>query len=100
MCKVLASIAEDPKAPWAERRRAAMDLVSVGSGRPALIQEIAGRDGQPVGPLVALTFNGHQPGGQLTAAQAYAYMVSGQLPADPDHEAFRTIESTAAEVTP
>ena len=33
MCKVLASIAEDEKAPVSERRKAAMDLISVGSGR-------------------------------------------------------------------
>jgi hypothetical protein len=97
MCKVLADIAQDPKAPWAERRRAAMDLIAVGSGRPATVQEIAGRDGQPVGPLVQLTFGGQGPGA-LSAAEAYRLMVAGSLDADPQHQAFRTIE--AAPETP
>ncbi|MGH8319788.1 MAG: hypothetical protein ACREUL_17765 [Steroidobacteraceae bacterium] len=43
MCKVLAQLAMDPKAPPSERRHAAMDLIAVGSGRPALLQEIANR---------------------------------------------------------
>jgi len=54
MCRALAEIAMDKTVPASERRRAAMDLIAVGSGRPALVQEIAGRDVQPVGPLVAL----------------------------------------------
>jgi hypothetical protein len=64
-----------------------MDLIAVGSGRPALVQEIAGRDGQPVGPLVNLTFNGQQPGA-LTPAEAYRLMVAGTIEADPQHPAF------------
>lgn len=52
MCRVLAELAMDAKVAPSERRRAAMDLIAVGSGRPALVQEIAGRDGAPVGPLV------------------------------------------------
>src|SRR5580700_4704083 len=50
MCRVLASIAEDEKAPMSERRKAAMDLIAVGSGRPELVQQITGRDGAPIGP--------------------------------------------------
>lgn len=53
MCKILASIAADEKVPPAERRRAAMDLVAIGSGRPAVTQEVL----RP-GPLVAMQFNG------------------------------------------
>lgn len=49
MCRVLASIAEDPKVTASERRRAAMDLVAIGSGRPAVTQEVV----RPQ-PLVAL----------------------------------------------
>jgi hypothetical protein len=99
MCRVLSSIAMDEKIAPSERRRAAMDLISVGSGRPALVQEIAGRDGQPVGPLVALTFNGQQPGA-LTPAQAYELMARGTLDPDPQHEAFRIIEAPKSESQP
>jgi hypothetical protein len=86
MCKTLAAIAMDEKVPPSERRRAAMDLISVGSGRPALIQEIAGRDGAPVGPLVNLNFNGGQP---LTPEMAYKMMCANLIPADPGHPAFK-----------
>jgi hypothetical protein len=58
MCRVLARIAEDPKVPAAERRRAAMDLVAIGSGRPATTQELVGR---PELPLIAMQFNGAAP---------------------------------------
>lgn len=58
MCKVLAQIAEDEKAPWSERRRAAMDLIAVGSGRPALVQEIAGQNGAQLGPLINIDARG------------------------------------------
>jgi hypothetical protein len=88
MCKVLASIAEDEEAPMAERRRAAMDLISVGSGRPALVQEIAGRNGEQLAPLVALNFgsgSGHSP---LTPSDAYKLMIEGRIDADPAHPAF------------
>jgi hypothetical protein len=90
MCKVLASIAEDKAAPMSERRKAAMDLISVGSGRPALIQEIAGRNGEQLGPLVALNFGGGMQGGRdLSPGDAYKLMVEGHLPLDPRHEAFQ-----------
>lgn len=90
-------IGTDPKAPFDVRRRALMDLIAVGSGRPALVQEIAGRDGQPVGPLVALNF-GMQPGQSLSPEQAYKLMVEGIIEADPRHTAFEqrsTIEAKA-----
>jgi hypothetical protein len=93
MIKVLVELAEDKKVAPSERRKAAMDVISYDAGKPVLVQEVTGRDGQPVGPLVALNFSGQQPGGQMSAAQAYQYMVNGLLPADPDHEAFRTIEA-------
>ena len=89
MCRVLASIAEDEKAPVSERRKAACDLIAIGSGRPAVIQEIAGRNGEQLGPLVALTFAGAQGGRDLTPSDAYRAMVEGLLPLDPRHEAFR-----------
>ncbi len=88
MCRVLAEIAMDPKVPSSERRRSAMDLVAIGSGRPALVQEISGRDGVPVGPLIAMNF-GAQPGQALTPAAAYAMMCSGALEPDPNHPAFQ-----------
>jgi hypothetical protein len=90
MCRVLASIAEDPKMPAAERRRAAMDLVAIGSGRPAVVQEIAGRNGEQLGPLVAMQFNGvgTHGGGQLSPEQAYSMMLTGAIPLDPQHPAF------------
>jgi hypothetical protein len=95
MCKVLAQIAEDPKVAPSERRRAAMDLIACGSGRPALVQELTGRDGQPVGPLVSLSFqSGH--GGGLSPSEAYHLMCQGTLEADPKHPAFErgtTIEA-------
>jgi hypothetical protein len=99
MCKVLAEIAQDEKAPVSERRRAAMDLIAVGSGRPALVQEIAGRDGAPVGPLVALSFGMQH--GQLSPQDAYRMMVDGVLPLDPNHKAFQrpAIEQQPSDAT-
>jgi hypothetical protein len=73
-----------------------MDLIAVGSGRPALVQELAGRDGQPLAPLVSLNFNGQQPG-TLTPAEAYRMMSEGLIEADERHEAFRTIEAPKTE---
>jgi hypothetical protein len=87
MCKVLATIAEDKDASPNERRKAAMDLISVGSGRPALVQEIAGRNGEQLGPLVALTFQGMQHG-QLSPQDAYRMMLEGSIDVDPKHPAF------------
>ncbi len=89
MCKTLAELAMDPKVPPAERRRAAMDLIAVGSGRPALVQEIAGRDGSPLGPLVNVNV-GLAPGQQmLSPEQAYRAMVEGILEPDSKHPAFQ-----------
>jgi hypothetical protein len=85
--KELFRIGTDPKAPHDTRRRALMDLIAVGSGRPALVQEVSGRDGQPVGPLVSLNF-GAQPGQPLSPEQAYRMMVEGTIEADPSHPAF------------
>ncbi len=87
----------DEKVPASERRRAAMDLIAVGSGRPALVQEIAGRDGAPVGPLVSVNF-GMQSGQPLTPADAYRLMCSGAIDPDPHHPAFRpAIDAPKAE---
>jgi hypothetical protein len=77
MCQVLAELAEDPKAPWSERRRAAMDLIAVGSGRPALVQEVSG--GAPL-VNVDLRGAGAQHVGPVTPAEAsrvYRAMVAG-----------------------
>jgi hypothetical protein len=89
MCKVLATIAEDKDASPSERRKAAMDLISVGSGRPALVQEIAGRNGEQLGPLVALNFGGPMNHGQMSPADAYKLMLSGAIDPDPDHPSFQ-----------
>jgi hypothetical protein len=88
MCRVLAEIAKDPKVAPSERRRAAMDLIAVGSGRPAVVQELLGRPDAPLGPLVNLTFNG-QHSSALTPAQAYELMARGTLEPDPTHSAFQ-----------
>jgi hypothetical protein len=94
MCRALAEIAMDKDVPPNDRRKAAMDLVAIGSGRPALVQEVTGRDGAPVGPLVAMQFNSMQPGGQLSPADAYKLMCQGVIEADPRHPAFhRVIEA-------
>ena len=99
MCKVLASIAEDEKAPMSERRKAAMDLIAVGSGRPELVQQITGRDGAPGGPLVAVSFGMQH--GQLSPQDAYRMMVDGVLPLDPNHKAFQrpAIEQQPSDAT-
>ena len=90
MCRVLASIAEDEKAPVSERRKAACDLIAIGSGRPALIQEIAGRNGEQLGPLVALNFaGGMQSGRDLDPATAYKLMIERVIDCDPSHPAFK-----------
>ena len=86
MCRVLAEIAQDEKAPVSERRKAAMDLIAVGSGRPELVQQITGRDGAPVGPLVALSFGMQH--GQLSPQDAYRMMVDGVIDPDPRHPSF------------
>ena len=65
-----------------------MDLIAVGSGRPAVVQEVGGRNGAPLGPLVNVNV-GAPPGGQLAPEQAYQMMVEGRIPLDPQHEAFR-----------
>jgi hypothetical protein len=87
MCQVLAGIAEDEKAPWSERRRAAMDLIAVGSGRPALVQEIAGRNGAPVGPLVNVNIGAAAASGE--AADVWKLHAAGLITADQAHEAYR-----------
>jgi hypothetical protein len=102
MCKVLASIAEDEKAPMSERRKAAMDLIAVGSGRPELVQQITGRDGAPIGPLVNLNFGGGmQQHGHLSPQDAYRAMVEGVIELDPKHPAFErpVIEQLPSETT-
>lgn len=91
---MLASIAEDQKAPISERRRAAMDLIAVGSGRPATTQELVGKNGAPVGPLVSVNV-GTQPGGAYSPAQAYRWMADGVIEADPQHFTGQVIEGAA-----
>jgi hypothetical protein len=61
-----------------------MDLIAVGSGRPALVQEIAGR---PDAPLVAVNF-GMQHGAPLSPEDAYRLMVQGVIEPDGGHPAF------------
>jgi hypothetical protein len=76
----------DPKTPPDVARRTLMDLIAIGSGRPTLVQEVAGRDGAPLSPLVQLNFP--QPGAQLSPEAAYKFMLNGTIPLDPAHEAF------------
>lgn len=92
MVRVLASIAEDTTVAPSERRKCACELVAIGSGRPALVQEIAGKDGAAFGPLVNMNFG---MGGALTPEQAYAAMCAGAIPADGAHEAFGTAPDPA-----
>lgn len=103
MCIVLAAIAEDTEVAPSERRKAAMDLIAVGSGRPALLQEIAGRNGSPLGPLLNVNI-GAAHGGQLAPETAYRLMVESVIPLDPGHEAFRparpAIEADPASAPP
>jgi len=87
MCRMLAEIAQDKTVPPSERRRAAMDLIAVGSGRPALVQEIAGRGGESLTPLVNIDLRNNS-GASLSPEQAYHMMISGELPLDPRHPAF------------
>ena len=90
MCKVLAEIAQDEKAPVSERRKAANDLVAIGSGRPAVIQEIAGRNGEQLGPLVALNFpQGAMGHGPMPPSDIYKAMLANVIEADGNHPAFR-----------
>jgi hypothetical protein len=72
MCKVLASIAEDPKAPWSERRRAAMDLIAVGSGRPSVTQEVLRPE--TGAPLVHIDMRGGPSSAGMTPAQAREFI--------------------------
>jgi hypothetical protein len=93
MCKTLAALAQDPKVPPGERRRAAMDLISVGSGRPALVQEIANKGAPLFGVGVNIGIGGAAmgsgPGGGLSPEQAYRLMCEGIIEATGDHPAFK-----------
>jgi len=84
MLRVLVSIAEDPTQPVNERRKAAMDVIAVGSGRPAVIQEVGGREGAPL-----VSVNIGQGNGPLSPDQAYKLMLDGVLEPDPAHAAFQ-----------
>jgi hypothetical protein len=75
MCTVLASIAEDKTAPWSERRRAAMDLIAIGSGRPATTQELVGRPDAPLGPLVNINMG--NPAHQAMSPEAAWSFICG-----------------------
>jgi len=96
MCKVLAAIAEDKEVAPSERRKAAMDLIAVGSGRPATTQELVGKNGAPVGPLVAVNFNAQLS--PFSPAQAYKLMLDGVLEPDPQHFTGQVIEGSASPV--
>jgi hypothetical protein len=89
MCRVLAEIAQDPKLPASERRRAAMDLIAVGSGRPALVQEIANKGAPLLGVNIGIgAAMGGGPGGHPSPEMVYQWMVSGVIEATGDHPAF------------
>jgi hypothetical protein len=85
MVKVLASIAENPEVSPTERRRAAMDLIAIGSGRPATTQELVGR---PDAPLVNINMGGATPdnplrvASEIEAAAAYSRVIRGELDVD------------------
>jgi hypothetical protein len=70
-----------------------MDLIAVGSGRPALVQEVVGQGGSSLGPL--LNFNI----GMFAPEQAYHAFVEGKLPIEPALEAIQgrpAIEAVAS----
>jgi hypothetical protein len=78
MVRALVGIAEDSQQPTEERRKAAMDVLSYYAGKPAVVQEVSGRNGAPVGPLVAVNV-----GGPMSPEVAMKLMTEGVLPADP-----------------
>lgn len=78
MVRVLASIAENPKETAEQRRKAAMDLIAIGSGRPATTQELIGRPDAPIGPLVNINLGNTD--GRLTGAQARQIIREGRVP--------------------
>jgi hypothetical protein len=84
MCKVLATLAQDEKVPPSERRRAAMDLIAVGSGRPALVQEVSGQGGAPLGPLVNFNF----AGGGMSAFDAHKVLLENPGLSDAEQQTF------------
>jgi len=95
MLAVLVAIAENPNESASERRKAAMDVIAVGNGRPELVQSVAGKDGQP---LLGVNFNmASAPGQVWDPATAYRLMVNGTLDADANHPAFA--DRPALEVT-
>jgi hypothetical protein len=74
----LFKLGSDPKVPADVRRRALTDLIAIGSGRPVLIQETAGKQQ----PLVSIGINAGAAGltGRIApadAARAYRDLVAG-----------------------
>jgi hypothetical protein len=74
MIKVLVALAEDQKQGPDERRKAAMDVIATGNGRPATTQELVGR---PDAPLVNINL------ASMGAADALRYYTAHpELPAE------------------
>ena len=76
--RTLVQIMEDDEQPPDERRKAAETVLAYYAGRPAVVQEVTGRGGTPVGPLVAVNV-----GTGLTPEAAMRLMTEGVLPPDP-----------------
>jgi len=86
--EALVGIMKNPRAPYAERRKAANDVLAWGYGKPiaAVLQQVTGQNGTPLGPLVNVTIGSQ---GQLAPEQAYKLMLEGRLEPDAAHSAFR-----------
>jgi hypothetical protein len=87
MLEVLVQIARDPKAPVSERRRAALTVIEIGSGRAEFKQSVGNPNGAP---LVNLNFGAGQPG-PLSPEAAYRMMVEGSIEPDSRHDAFKPV---------
>jgi hypothetical protein len=85
MCEVLASLARDEKVSPTERRRAAMDLIAIGSGRPALVQEVVGAQPASVVQVNVAAGAPSTPLDRLDSVQAsrvYQSIIAGRLDVD------------------
>lgn len=69
----------DPRAPYDTRRRALGDLIAIGSGRPVMVQEVAGRNGEPLAPLVALNFSQPESVTPAEAVATYAAFMRNEI---------------------
>ena len=88
--RTLVQLMEDDKQPADERRKAAETVLAYYAGRPAVVQEVSGRGGAPVGPLVNVTV-----GAGLGPEAAIRLMTQGILPADPTQFAGPALEHEA-----